>query len=100
MSKNYRNYSKPYYNKPVMEETKSVVEPEEPVIEKNEEIVYEVSCGEERLNFRNFPGLTGEVRDLLRTGDRLILVQDIGEWCEVKFGSSVGFVMKKYIKKV
>lgn len=106
MSKHH-NYNKQYAPKEEKVYEPVVLDPnQEPVINVNkvpekveQKIIYEV-VSNAPLNFRAYPKLDADIRAMLKPGTMIQMIQDMGEWCEVKFGDSIGFVMKEFIKKV
>lgn len=106
MSKKF-NYNKQYSRKPENNYEPVVLEQKEPEPEVEcetckvtlDDDFYEV-CSNAPLNFRAFAKKDAEVRMVLEPGTTLTMIQDLGEWCEVKYESAVGFVMKEFIKKV
>lgn len=66
--------------------------------EKKTEVYY-VSA-EYPLNVRCEANIESDVKKTINPGTYLLLKEDLGEWCQIDCGGTIGFVMKEFIKKV
>lgn len=126
MSKNkcYNNfYKKPHQEEPVNEapveevQTTEEIKAEAPVEEEKveeaptKEVIerdleqevgktYAIVSGAKKVNMRENPNIEAKVLTVLSMGTKVELIDEIGNWAEIKYNDEDGFMMKQFLKHV
>lgn len=125
-NKGYNNYYKkpetPVNEKKIeevqnTEETAEVVQEETPIEEEKveeaptEEAIerdfeqevgktYAIVAGAKKVNMRENPNKEAKVLTVLSIGTKVELIDEIGNWAEIKYNDEDGFMMKQFLKHV
>lgn len=99
---NYNRYSgrnKDRNNRPIDKaaeiESETTVETEPAIVETNVKTVV-VTCG--ALNVREQASTDSEVLKIVHEGDKLVVLEDCGDWYKIEHDATPGYVMRSFVK--